>query len=148
MGGITADRLKSGRLALRYLADAGVRKMLRNASVPEDAPIAICEWETPVGEVMQMIGKARMTCDSTPDHVLVVIRRGEAMQSLAATSERIELIGDYISSNEVHRQSSIGHVYEALLPRKEWHIGDGMQGRGIVREASVYKIGDTSFELV
>lgn len=148
MDAITADRLKSGRLALRYLADAGVRGQLRKAEVPEDAPVVVCEWETSVGEVKEMIHRARETCTSFADHVLVVIRRDEALQCLAASSQSIELIGDFISSDEVHGRSCIGHVYEALLPRKQWRIDSGMQISGAANEASVYNVGDTSFELV
>lgn len=144
----STDRMKSGRLAMRYLADSGVRDDLHRASVPLDAPVVVCEWETSMGEVMSMISRARAAAEVSPDHVLIVIRRGEAMQSIVASSQDVQVMGDYISSNEVHADSCVGHLYEALLPRKQWSFGAGMLNTRAPIEPAAVSIDGISFELV
>lgn len=73
MDAINKERLKSGKLAMRYLADAKVREELRKSDFSLESPTVVSEWETPVQEVLAMIKCARAACKIPQSQVLVVI---------------------------------------------------------------------------
>lgn len=148
MEGISKERVKSGRLALRYLADKKVRNDLRSADVPLESPTVVAEWDSPVKEILTMIKRAHSACKTTQDHAIVVIRRDETIYSLIASDENVAILGDFINSNEVHAQSHIGDVYEALLPRKKWQIDGGIENPAAPRESVGLNFGNIKFELV
>lgn len=139
------DRVKSGRLAVRFLADPEVRESFRRASVPSDAPVIVCEWDTSMGEVMAMIKRAVATTPKDPEHAIIAFRRDEDMHTIIATSSKIQILGDYISASDVHANSSIGHVYEALEPNKRWQFDFVSKASA---EPAVVSIDGFNFELV
>lgn len=118
-------RITSAKLAARYLATPTVREKFKDAPYLLDNPVVICEWETSTGEVTEMVQRAQH--DTEVKETLVLIRREDSLSSLCALGPTLPAPKGGLSTDEIHQHSPIGHVYEALLPRKKWTITEGMR---------------------
>lgn len=145
MDASNSERIKSGRMAVRLLADPQVRESLRRASVPFDAPVVVCEWETSMGEVMCMIERGCAAASAQVEHVVIAFRRQDEMFTIIASSSDVQVLGDYISASEIHAASPIGHVYEALQPHKKWNLDFANTAP---TEPAVVSLAGFNFELV
>ncbi|MGP9724719.1 hypothetical protein ACT3SZ_11960 [Corynebacterium sp. AOP40-9SA-29] len=122
MGDVTTERKMSGRLALRFLARSDVQERLRRSHTPVGTPVVVCEWGASMKEVRSMLLAAKRGGD-VPG-VLILIREGDDVYLLAALKDA-DFVGDAIAENEVHDDSLVGHVYQALTPKK-WGIEKGL----------------------
>lgn len=139
MDNVTADRKKSGRLALRFLARPDVQERLGRSHAPVGTPVVVCEWETSMREIRAMLQAARSGGDVP--NVLILIRKGDDVHPLAATKD-VDFTEDVIVDHEVHDESVVGHVYQALGPKK-WDIE-----KGLARDIQRFKMQDMKLELV
>lgn len=120
----TKDRFESAKLAARYLASPAMRDQFRDAPHLLNNPVVVCEWETLANEVEEMVIRAQRNVEEK--ETLIIIRRDDSLSVLSASDSSFPISGDSIPSDQVHDDAYIGHVYEALLPRKKWTITDGM----------------------
>lgn len=111
MTDLTAERRESGKLTLKYLSDGVNRARLRKVGIEASTPIVVCEWTTPVSEVLGML---RLQDGSSK--VLVSIRRESAIFTLTASADVPDGL-DSLSLRDMHRDSEIGMVYDALKPK-------------------------------
>lgn len=112
MSAVTRDRATTARLITRYLTTPEWRTIMKLNDYRPGTPLIACEWDEPIGDVMDRVGASRPT-----NSAFLAIRRDETLLWMG-----VEPAPQEPCEGTVGDSSTIGMLYDAVSQSKTWTV--------------------------